>query len=220
MSDREEPTGDVLTTGGQGARPDDPAPRPGGAGRGQALLGVLAGVVVVAVTIGVFVIVRVGGGDEIRPAAVAPAPTQSAAQPPAGQPAAPGQQAGALDPALQIKPVVKAGTGQLTALKVETLIRGRGPAVTPGQVITVNYVGVQYASGKQFDSSWGRGQPAQFPIGTGNVIEGWDRGLVGVPVGSRVQLDIPAAQAYGEAPPAGAPKGALRFVVDILAAQS
>jgi peptidylprolyl isomerase len=58
--------------------------------------------------------------------------------------------------------------------------------------------------------------PASFPIGTGNVIKGWDQGLVGVTVGSRVQLDIPADLAYGENPTDGRPGGPLRFVVDIL----
>ncbi len=215
MSDRELPTGDVLTTGADtGARPGGarPAFQSAGASRAQALIGVLAGLLVVGVVIGVFVAVRAGGGETT---ATSPA-TSAAAQ----EPAAPAQPSGpAIDPALQRKPEVKAGKGALTALKVDTIVRGTGPAVTPGQTITVNYVGVLYGNGKQFDSSWDRGQPVQFPIGTGNVIEGWDRGLVGVPVGSRVQLDIPAAQAYGDRPSGGRPAGPLRFVVDILAAQ-
>ncbi|MDP9817675.1 FKBP-type peptidyl-prolyl cis-trans isomerase [Spirilliplanes yamanashiensis] len=200
-------------------------------GRAQALIGVLAGLLVVAVVVGVFVAIRAGGGSgDPQPPAAAPATSAPAAEPPAGQSAAPSAPAGAeeppqqggpagLDPALQTKPEVKAGTGAVPALKVTTLVRGKGPAVEPGQTIAVNYVGVLYKTGEQFDSSWDRGQPAQFPIGTGNVIEGWDRGLVGVPVGSRVQLDIPAAQAYGDDAPQGAPAGDLRFVVDILAAQ-
>ncbi len=57
-----------------------------------------------------------------------------------------------------------------------------------------------------------------FPIGTGNLIKGWDEGLIGVPVGSRVQLDIPADMAYGEKPTGGRPAGDLRFVVDVLQA--
>jgi peptidylprolyl isomerase len=80
-------------------------------------------------------------------------------------------------------------------------------------------VGVTYKDGKEFDSSWKSGQPAQFPVGAGQLIEGWDKGLVGVAVGSRVQLDIPAAMAYGDPAPEGRPGGDLRFVVDVLAAQ-
>jgi peptidylprolyl isomerase len=101
---------------------------------------------------------------------------------------------------------------------VTPIIKGAGPAVKAGQQLTVNYVGVTYADGKEFDSSWNSGQPVQFPIGTGNLIKGWDEGLIGVPVGSRVQLDIPADMAYGEKPTGGQPAGDLRFVVDVLQA--
>jgi FKBP-type peptidyl-prolyl cis-trans isomerase len=122
------------------------------------------------------------------------------------------------DPALKTKPAVTAGTGDLTALKATTLIPGKGPAVQMDQHITVNYVGVTYKDGKEFDSSWSRSQPFDFTIGQGNVIKGWDQGLVGVKVGSRVQLDIPADLAYGDNPGNGAPGGPLRFVVDVLSA--
>ena len=123
------------------------------------------------------------------PAAAEPQPRAAAAEP-LRRPAAPAQTQ--LDPALQTKPEVKAGTGDVTELKVTPLIKGTGPAVKAGQQLTVNYVGVTYTDGKEFDSSWKSGQPAQFPVGVGQLIKGWDQGLVGVPVGSRVQLDIPA----------------------------
>jgi peptidylprolyl isomerase len=123
-----------------------------------------------------------------------------------------------LDPALQQKPVVEAGSGTLTKLTVTPLVEGTGPKVEAGQQITVNYVGVTYQDGEEFDSSWQGSQPFQTPIGTGQLIPGWDQGLVGVPVGSRVQLDIPAELAYGENPTGGQPAGDLRFVVDILQA--
>ncbi|MDI6106094.1 FKBP-type peptidyl-prolyl cis-trans isomerase, partial [Actinoplanes sp. NEAU-A12] len=122
------------------------------------------------------------------------------------------------DPALSKKPAATAGAGTVTELKTTTLIQGTGAAVQPGQTIDVNYVGVTYTDGKEFDSSWSRSQPFSFPIGTGNVIPGWDQGLIGVKVGSRVQLDIPAALAYGDKPSGGQPAGALRFVVDVLSA--
>ncbi len=119
--------------------------------------------------------------------------------------------------ALATKPTVTKGTGDVTTLKVTTLVEGTGPAVTAGETIQVNYVGVNYQTGEEFDSSWKTGEPASFPIGTGAVIKGWDQGLVGVKIGSRVQLDIPADLAYGSGA-TGPTAGALRFVVDILAA--
>jgi peptidylprolyl isomerase len=122
------------------------------------------------------------------------------------------------DPALGKKPAVTKGTGTVTQLKRTTLIQGAGPAVRSGQTISVNYVGVTYRDGKEFDSSWSRSQAFSFPVGAGNVIKGWDQGLIGAKVGSRVQLDIPAGLAYGDNPGGGRPAGALRFVVDVLSA--
>jgi peptidylprolyl isomerase len=125
-----------------------------------------------------------------------------------------------LDPALQTKPVVTGGTGDVTELKVTPLIEGNGPAVATGQKLSVNYVGVSYKTGAEFDSSWKASPPTPFPftIGQGGVIPGWDQGLLGVKVGSRVQLDIPANLAYGETTTDGSPAGDLRFVVDVLSA--
>ncbi|SCG45878.1 FKBP-type peptidyl-prolyl cis-trans isomerase [Micromonospora inositola] len=185
--------------------------------RRQSLLGALAGVAVVAVLIGVFVVVN-SGGDDKKPAAGTPSATAPA--PEATAPAAPQQQLpeGA-DPALATKPKVDPGKGELTKLTVTPLIKGNGPAVKAGQTITTNYVGVFYKDGKEFDASWNNGQPASFPIGVGQVIKGWDQGLVGVTVGSRVQLDIPADLAYGNDGAGGRPAGPLRFIVDVLAAQ-
>ncbi|MEV4655006.1 FKBP-type peptidyl-prolyl cis-trans isomerase [Micromonospora sp. NPDC049301] len=189
--------------------------------RRQAWAGGLAGVAVVAVLITVFVLV--GGGDD-KPANQADStPSASASAPAPGEaaaPPAPQLPAGA-DPALGSKPTVEAGKGELKKLAVTPVIKGTGPAVQKGQTITTNYVGVFYKDGKEFDSSWKAGQPATFAIGVGQVIPGWDQGLVGVTVGSRVQLDIPGELAYGndEAAAGGRPTGPLRFVVDVLAAQ-
>nr|GID81241.1 hypothetical protein Ade03nite_01650 [Actinoplanes derwentensis] len=122
------------------------------------------------------------------------------------------------DPALGTKPAATAGKGTLTELKATTLIEGKGAAVQSGQTINVNYVGVTYQGGEEFDSSWKRSEPFSFQVGTGGVIKGWDQGLLGAKVGSRVQLDIPADLAYGENPTGGQPAGALRFVVDVLSA--
>jgi peptidylprolyl isomerase len=104
-------------------------------------------------------------------------------------------------------------------LVVQPLIKGAGPEVTSGQKVTVHYTGVVWNSGKQFDSSWDRGEPAQFPIGTGNVIAGWDSGIVGQTVGSQVLLVVPPDQGYGkDGNPQAGIKGTdtLVFVVDLL----
>ncbi|GAB4105312.1 FKBP-type peptidyl-prolyl cis-trans isomerase [Micromonospora taraxaci] len=189
--------------------------------RRQAWAGGLAGVAVMALLIGGFVWIDAKRSDD-KPANQAGAtPSASAPAPDApGAPPAPQLPEGA-DPALGTKPTVTPGTGDLKKLTVTPLIKGTGPAVQKGQNITTNYVGVFYKDGKEFDSSWKGGQPATFPIGVGQVIPGWDQGLVGVTVGSRVQLDIPGELAYGndEANAGGRPTGPLRFVVDVLAAQ-
>ncbi|MBT8226315.1 MAG: peptidylprolyl isomerase, partial [Dactylosporangium sp.] len=119
---------------------------------------------------------------------------------------------------LQTRPTVAAGAGTLTELRVTTLVEGDGPATAAGQTIAVQYVGASYTTGEEFDASWSRGQPFSFALGQGQVIQGWDQGLVGVKVGSRVQLDIPSAMAYGDESTGGAPTGPLRFVVDVLSA--
>ncbi len=123
------------------------------------------------------------------------------------------------DPALKTKPDVKAGTGTPSKLVVTPIVEGKGPATTNGQTLTVNYVGVKYATGEEFDSSWSRSQTLDFQLG-GQVIQGWNQGLLNVKVGSRLQLDIPASLAYGDKDDgSGRPFGPLRFVVDVLAAK-
>ncbi len=184
--------------------------------RRQALLGALAGLGVVVVIVGaVLLITRVthkstpasAPASAGAPAAAAPSATESFPPLPAGA-----------DPALGTKPTVATPSGDVPSLKVTTLIQGSGPAVAKGQNIAVNYVGVAFKDGKEFDSSWSRSQAFTFQIGQGSVIPGWDQGLVGVKVGSRVQLDIPSNMAYGDNPSGGQPAGPLRFVVDVLSA--
>lgn len=104
-------------------------------------------------------------------------------------------------------------------LIVQQLTTGTGPEVEQGQQITVHYTGVTWPGGEVFDSSWEKGTPVQFAIGVGQVIPGWDAGLVGQPVGSQVLLVIPPDQGYGEegSPQAGiSGTDTLVFVVDIL----
>ena len=106
-----------------------------------------------------------------------------------------------------------------TTLVVQRLIVGAGRPVVSGQNVHVQYTGVIWASGKQFDSSWDRGTPADFVIGKGQVIAGWDEGLVGQTVGSQVLLVVPPDKGYGTQGQSSAGiKGTdtLVFVVDIL----
>ncbi|MBP3223029.1 MAG: FKBP-type peptidyl-prolyl cis-trans isomerase [Actinomycetaceae bacterium] len=101
---------------------------------------------------------------------------------------------------------------------VSVLKEGTGPAVLPGRNISVHYHG-QIWNGNIFDSSFKRGEPTSFPIGVGMVIQGWDQGLVGKNVGSRVLLSIPPEKGYGvNGHPGAGIKGTdtLVFVVDIV----
>jgi peptidylprolyl isomerase len=114
---------------------------------------------------------------------------------------------------------VPSGVPAPTSLIVQPLITGTGPVVEAGQTISVHYTGIIWDTGKQFDSSWDRGEPTAFEIGKGSVIAGWDEGLVGQTVGSQVLLVVPPDKGYGSAGTSdGGIKGTdtLVFVVDIL----
>jgi peptidylprolyl isomerase len=148
-----------------------------------------------------------------------------------GKSAAEGRQVSTGDAALPTvavaegKPKIEIPKGKTPPAKLvsQTLIEGAGPAVEKKQLLVVQYVGVTWRDGKQFDASWDRGQPAPFPIGMGQVIPGWDEGLVGSKVGSRVLLVIPPDKGYGkQGQPQAGIKGddTLVFAVDILGAYS
>jgi peptidylprolyl isomerase len=107
-----------------------------------------------------------------------------------------------------------------TELQITNLIEGSGPAAAEGDLVVVDYVGVRSATGEMFDNSYQRGQPLDLVLGRGMVITGWELGLVGVQVGTRRQLDIPADLAYGDNPPGGSviqAGDALTFLVDVRA---
>ncbi|RFU87056.1 FKBP-type peptidyl-prolyl cis-trans isomerase [Streptomyces triticagri] len=118
------------------------------------------------------------------------------------------------------KPTVAKGPGKPSKdLAVKTLIAGDGGKVVKGDYLQADYLGQIWDTAKVFDNSYDRGKPAAFPIGTGKVIPGWDQGLVGKKIGSRVQLAIPPALGYGkQGNPQGGIKGTdtLVFVVDIV----
>lgn len=103
-------------------------------------------------------------------------------------------------------------------LETEDVVKGKGPAAKAGDDVVVQYVGVTFSTGEEFDASWTSGQPFAFPLGGGQVIEGWDRGIVGMKKGGRRVLTIPPELGYGAAgsPPAIGPNETLVFVVDLL----
>ena len=103
-------------------------------------------------------------------------------------------------------------------LEVKEIEEGSGAEAKSGDKVTVQYVGVSYKNGKEFDSSWSRNEPFSFTLGAGEVIPGWDQGVEGMKVGGRRELIIPPNLAYGEAgaPPAIAPNETLVFVIDLL----
>lgn len=106
-------------------------------------------------------------------------------------------------------------------LVVKDLEKGSGAVARAGDEVTVQYVGVNYKSGKEFDASWDRGEPFTFTLGAGEVIPGWDKGVEGMKVGGRRELIIPPNLGYGPSgsPPVIPANETLVFVVDLLAAE-
>jgi peptidylprolyl isomerase len=116
-----------------------------------------------------------------------------------------------------VKPVIEKPTGTPPRRLVkEDIVKGKGPKAKPGDTVVVNYVGVSFSTGKQFDASWDSGQTFPVPLGSGQVIEGWEKGLVGMRQGGRRELVIPPELGYGARgfPPAIAPNETLVFVID------
>lgn len=105
-----------------------------------------------------------------------------------------------------------------TELVTEDVEVGDGAEATEGATLVMDYVGVAASTGEEFDASFGGPDPFEFQLGAGNVIAGWDQGIVGMKVGGRRQLVIPPDLGYGEAgsPPAIGPNETLVFVVDLL----
>ena len=104
-----------------------------------------------------------------------------------------------------------------SGLKYTNEVNGRGTKPSPGKQVTVHYTGT-LENGKKFDSSLDRGQPFTFTIGTGEVIKGWDEGVIGMRVGGKRKLVIPSNLGYG---PRGAgadipPNATLVFEVELL----
>ena len=122
-------------------------------------------------------------------------------------------------PALSKKPVVNVPSLPAPShLETKDLVKGTGKAAAAGQTVTVNYVGVLYKTGKQFDSSWSRNQPFTTALTAGSVIPGWVQGIAGMKVGGRRELIIPPNLAYGKKGSGSTipPNSTLVFVVDLL----
>src|SRR6185437_13830433 len=108
----------------------------------------------------------------------------------------------------------------VTELQVQDIKVGNGAEAKPGKIVTVHYTGT-LTDGKKFDSSLDRGQPFKFHLGAGEVIQGWDKGLVGMKVGGERKLIIPPQMAYGERGAGGVipPNATLIFDVQLLAVE-
>lgn len=129
---------------------------------------------------------------------------------------------GAVEPIskdLSKKPKIPRPKGDTPSqLVVKDIVEGKGAAAQPGDTVQVQYVGVSFSNGEQFDASWDNGAPFDFPLGQQQVIPGWDQGVVGMKVGGRRELVIPPDLGYGEqgSPPAILPNETLVFVIDLL----
>ncbi len=148
------------------------------------------------------------GGDDEQEAAATPEPT------PVATPTA--------DPTdLKAKPeVLSPGGDPPASLVKEDVVVGKGKRAGKGDDVTVQYVGVSFSTGQQFDASWDSGQPFPFKLGAQMVIPGWDKGVAGMRVGGRRRLTIPPEDAYGPAgsPPGIGPNETLIFVIDMVEA--
>ncbi len=122
---------------------------------------------------------------------------------------------------LSAKPAVtvQTDTAPPTELVTHDLVEGEGDEIARGDTADVQYVGVSWSTGSEFDSSWDRGaQPFSFPVGAGRVIGGWDQGVQGMRAGGRRLLVIPPHLGYGSRGAGGVigPDETLVFVVDAL----
>lgn len=106
--------------------------------------------------------------------------------------------------------------GNLKNMVIDDVKIGTGEAVKPGDTVNVHYVGT-LQNGQEFDNSKKRGEPFEFKVGAGQVIKGWDEGLVGMKTGGERILVIPPAMAYGEQGIGPIPGGAtLVFSIELV----
>jgi peptidylprolyl isomerase len=159
-------------------------------------------------------------GDDDEDTAAAPqtgAETPAETTPAETTPAA--GASGEISEDLEEKPAIAQPTGQPPSeLVKEDVVVGKGATAREGDNVSVQYVGVNFSNGAEFDASWNRGEPFEFTLGTGMVIPGWDEGVAGMKEGGRRKLVIPPDKGYG---PQGTPDGSippnetLVFVIDL-----
>ena len=159
-----------------------------------------------------------GGGEEETSEEEKPTEEESAEKEPSQEKSGGGELSKAEASKIK-KPKVTVPSGPPPKkLAVKDLKTGKGPTAEAGDEVTVQYVGADYKTGKEFDSSWSRNEPFTFNLGAGEVIKGWDQGIEGMKLGGRRELIIPPELAYGSQE-AGSikPNSTLVFVVDLLA---
>jgi peptidylprolyl isomerase len=187
--------------------------------RRNAILGAVLATAAVIVGL-VFLGIHLFGGSSKAKATALTTPSASPSASPT--PAAPTKCAPIKpNPPAAGEPTVPPVTGTApTKLVVKDITKGSGKVVKAGQTLTVNYVGVSCSTGTAFDASYPRKQPFSFALGKGQVIPGWDQGLVGMRIGGRRELVIPASLGYGATGSGGIkPNETLIFVVDLVSAK-
>lgn len=155
-----------------------------------------------------------GCGSDKEKAAAPPPPAASASPSPTVT-AEPGK----ISTDLEQEPLIPKPAGKPPPKLVrKDIVKGKGPTAKAGDRLSVQYTGISFSTGEKFDASWDRGaQPFQFPLGGGQVIPGWDKGIPGMRVGGRRELIIPSDLAYGpQGGPGIAPNETLVFVVDLV----
>jgi peptidylprolyl isomerase len=113
---------------------------------------------------------------------------------------------------------VPAGEAPPAELVIEDIEVGTGDEAQPGHTVEVHYAGNAWSTRQQFDASWDRGETFSFRLGAGQVIGGWDQGVVGMKIGGRRRLVIPPGLGYGSRGAGGVikPNETLVFVVDLI----
>ena len=154
--------------------------------------------------------------NSVPPAAAAPAPEPTTTATTA-EPAADTIQKLEISTDLKTKPTIAKPAGDPpTKLYSRDIVKGKGKKAASGDSVSVQYVGVSYSNGEQFDASWDRGDPFQFQLGAQMVIAGWDQGVAGMRVGGRRMLVIPPDLGYGATGQGSiAPNETLIFVIDL-----
>ena len=154
------------------------------------------------------------GGDDSEQAAAPKPPEETPAATPT-----PEAEPAEISKNLDEKPEIAKPSGDPPSkLEIDDIVKGKGKAAKSGDDVTVQYVGVSFTTGEQFDASWDAGQPFPVELGAGSVIPGWEQGLVGIRAGGRRKLTIPPELGYGPDgyPPDIPPNETLVFVIDAI----